>query len=60
MPPLELQCENHCCILSLAWAKTGHTFQGQITRQDCTVLCIINQPENKTMEGLCPGILYMF
>ena len=34
--PLELPCENNCSQikylpLSLAWAKTGHTFQRQST-----------------------------
>jgi hypothetical protein len=36
--PLELPCKNNCCQikylpLSLAWAKTGHTFQRQSTGQ---------------------------
>ncbi len=26
----------------------------------CTIPCIIVQPGNKAMEGLCPGLLYMF
>ncbi len=33
-PPIEVTCKKHCCTLkyiplSLAYAKTGHTFQGQ-------------------------------
>lgn len=42
------------------WAKTGHTFQGQSARQGFVILCIIVQPGNKTMEGLCTRLLYMF
>ncbi len=63
--PLELPCKNHCCqikylLLSLAWAKTGHMFQGQSAGQGFTIACIIVQPTNKTMEGICPGLLYTF
>jgi hypothetical protein len=52
IPPLKLPCENHFCQikylpLSLAWAKTGHTFQGQSAGQGCTIPCIIVQPGNK-------------
>ncbi len=28
--------------------------------QDCTIPCIIVQPGNKQMKGICPGLLYMF
>jgi hypothetical protein len=33
IPPIEMKCQTHCCSfkfipLSLAYAKTGHTFQG--------------------------------
>jgi hypothetical protein len=64
IPPLELSCENHSCEikyipLSLAWAKTGHVFQGQSAGQGCIIPFIIVQPGNKQKEGICPGLLYM-
>ncbi len=47
--------------LSLAWAKTGHIFQGHHSAgQGCIIPWIIVQPGNKQMEGICPGLLYMF
>jgi len=34
IPPIEITCKKHCCTykyisLSIAYARTGHTFQGQ-------------------------------
>jgi hypothetical protein len=46
--------------LGLAWAKTGHMFQGQSAGQGFTIPCIIVQPGNKQMEGICTGLLFMF
>jgi ABC-type cobalamin/Fe3+-siderophores transport system ATPase subunit len=65
IPPIELKCKKHCCTfkfipLSLAYAKTGHTFQGQNVGPHHAIQCIIVHPGNKGMEFLCPGLLYMF
>jgi hypothetical protein len=65
IPPIELKTKKHCCALksiplSLACAKTGHTFQGQNIGPNHPIQCIIVHPGNKRMECLCPGLLYMF
>jgi hypothetical protein len=65
IPPIEMNCRKHCCSfkfipLSLAFAKTGHTFQGQTVGPNHAIKCIIVHPGNKGMECLCPGLLYMF
>jgi len=65
IPQIELSCSNFCCLirfipLSLAYAKTGHTFQGQSAGPDHAIKCIIIQPGSCSMEKLCPGLLYMF
>jgi len=65
IPQVELQCQSHCCTvkfipLSLAYAKTGHTFQGQSAGIGHAIPCIIIQPGSSKMEKLCPGLLYMF
>ena len=65
IPAIETKCKNHCCSfkfipLSLAYAKTGHTFQGQNVGPNHAIPCIIVHPGNKGMEHLCPGLLYMF
>ena len=65
IPPVEIQCQSHCCSvkfvpLSLAYAKTGHTFQGQSAGPGHSIPCIIIQPGSSKMEKLCPGLLYMF
>jgi hypothetical protein len=65
IPPIELKSKKHCCALksiplSLACAKTGHTFQGQNIGPNHPIQCIIVHPGNKRMEYLCPGLLYMF
>jgi hypothetical protein len=49
IPPVELHCQSHCCNvqfipLALAYAKTGHTFQGQSAGPELTIPCIIIQP----------------
>jgi len=64
IPPVELQCQSHCCNvkfipLTLAYAKTGHTFQGQSAGPGHVIPCIIIQPGSSKMEKLCPGLLYM-
>jgi hypothetical protein len=46
--------------ISLAYAKTGHTFQGQRVGPSNVIPCIIVQPGSIKMERLCPGLLYMF
>ena len=52
---------SHVFIMSNRyWSKTGHTFQGQSAGLGCTIPCIIVQPGNKQMEGIFPGLLYMF
>ena len=65
IPPIETKCKKHCCSfkfipLSLAFAKTGHTFQGQSVGPKHIIECIVVHPGNKMMELLCPGLLYMF
>jgi hypothetical protein len=65
IPPMELHCQSHCCNvqfipLALAYAKTGHTFQGQSAGLELTIPCILIQPGSSRMEKLCPGLLYMF
>jgi hypothetical protein len=65
MPAIEIQCPNYCCSinfvsLSLSYAKTGHTFQGQSAGPEHPIQCIIIQPGSSNMEELCPGLLYMF
>jgi hypothetical protein len=65
IPPIEVKCQNHCCTfkyipLSLAYAKTGHTFQGQNVGPNHAIPCIIVHPGPKKMEHCCPGLLYMF
>jgi hypothetical protein len=65
IPPIEMKCQKHCCTfkfipLSLAYAKTGHTFQGQNVGPHHAIPCIIVHPGKKSMEYLCPGMLYMF
>jgi ABC-type cobalamin/Fe3+-siderophores transport system ATPase subunit len=65
IPPIEMKCIKHCCSfkfipLSLAYARTGHTFQGQNVGPNHAIKCIVVHPGNKSMEFLCPGLLYMF
>jgi hypothetical protein len=52
IPPIELNCRSHCCTLkyiplSLAYAKTGHTFQGQSVGPGHPIPCIIVHPGKK-------------
>lgn len=65
IPPLEVKCRKHCCTLqylplSLAYAKTGHTFQGQTVGPGYVIPCIVVHPGKKKMELNCPGLMYMF
>jgi hypothetical protein len=65
VPPFEIKCTSQCCTfryipLSLAYAKTGHTFQGHTVGPGHAIPCIIIQPGNISMERNCPGLLYMF
>ena len=65
IPTIELNCEKHCCQvqyipLSLAYAKTCHTFQGQTVGKNCPIECIIVQPGTRDFEGKCPGLFYVF
>jgi hypothetical protein len=55
IPPIEIACQKHCCNLryvplSLSYAKTGHTFQGQSVGPNYAIHCIIVHPGNKGME----------
>jgi hypothetical protein len=52
VPPIKTKCMRHCCEysfipLSLAYAKTGHTFQGQNIGPNHAIRCIIVHPEKK-------------
>lgn len=65
IPTVEIPCSSYCCTvklipLTLAYAKTGHTFQGQTVGPQNAIQCIIIQPGTIKMEHLCPGLLYMF
>ena len=65
IPTIELNCEKRCCELryiplTLAYAKTCHTFQGQTVGKDCAIECIIVQPGTRDFEGKCPGLFYVF
>jgi hypothetical protein len=53
-------CGPHWIQDKLAYAKTGHTFQGQSEGPEHAIPCIIIQPGTLKMECLCPGLLYMF
>ncbi len=44
--------------LSLVYAETGHTFQGQSVGPGHAIPCII-VPHGK-MEFICPGFLFIF
>jgi len=65
VPPIQISCKKHCCTykyipLSIAYARTGHTFQGQNVGPNHTIPLIVVNPGKKSMELLCPGLLYMF
>jgi len=65
VPPIQISCKKHCCTykyipLSIAYARTGHTFQGQNVGSNHTIPLIVVNPGKKSMELLCPGLLYMF
>jgi hypothetical protein len=52
IPPIEMNCRNRCCTvkytsLSLAYAKTGHTFQGQTVGPRLVIPCILVHPGKK-------------
>jgi hypothetical protein len=60
-----MNCSNYCCQftfipLSLAYAKTGHTFQGQTCGPGHPIPYIIVQPGKLKMELTYTGLLYMF
>jgi hypothetical protein len=44
----------------MAYARTGHTFQGQNVGLNHPIPCIVVNPGKKSMELLCLGLLYMF
>jgi len=67
--PVSVVCKKRCCMkyyipLSLSFAKTVHTFQGQNVggvedgKQKNSIKRIIVDPGNRGMEGINPGILY--
>ena len=65
IPVVEMSCSKRCCQLqyiplSLAYAKTCHTFQGQSVGKNCPISCIIVQPGTRDFEGKCPGLFYVF
>jgi len=64
IPPIEITCKKHCCTykyipLHIAYARTGHTFQGQNVGPYHPIPCIVVNPGKKLMELVCPGLLYM-
>lgn len=57
IPSIEMNCSNYCCQfmfvpLSLAYSKTGHTFQGQTCGPGHPIPCIIVQPGTIKMATL--------
>jgi len=65
IPAVEMNCDKRCCQLqyiplSLAYAKTCHTFQGQTVGKNHPISCIIVQPGTRDFEGKCPGLFYVF
>jgi ATP-dependent exoDNAse (exonuclease V) alpha subunit len=65
IPVVEMNCDKHCCQLqyiplTLAYAKTCHTFQGQTVGKNNPISCIIVQPGTRDFEGKCPGLFYVF
>jgi hypothetical protein len=64
IPPIEITCKKHCCTykyvpLNIAYARAGHTFQGQNIGPNHPIPCIVVNPGKKLMELVCPGLLYM-
>ena len=68
--PIERRCKGNCCTriqipLSVSWAKTIHTFQGQTvgfptdTKGPFAVRRIIVDVGERTMEGVNPGLFYV-
>lgn len=68
--PISRMCEHRCCErtqvpLTIAWAKTIHTFQGQTVGfpkengQQYTSKRIIVDLGTRSMEALCPGLTYV-
>ena len=65
VPVVEMNCSKWCCQLqyiplTLAYAKTCHTFQGQTVGKNHPISCIIVQPGTRDFEGKCPGLFYVF
>jgi len=65
IPIVKQKCEKGCCEMSflpltLAFAKTGHTFQGQSVGKGHPIPVIIVQPGSRRFEGNCPGLFYVF
>jgi hypothetical protein len=65
IPVVEMNCNKWCCQLhyiplTLAYAKTCHTFQGQTVGKNQPISCIIVQPGTRDFEGKCPGLFYVF
>jgi uncharacterized protein (DUF1697 family) len=65
IPIVQQKCDKGCCEmkfvpLSLAFAKTGHTFQGQSVGEGHPIPVIIVQPGNRRFEGNSPGLFYVF
>jgi hypothetical protein len=65
IPFVNIPCSYHSytvyfVLLSLAYAITGHSFQGQSAGPEHAIPCIIILPGTLKMERLCPGLLYMF
>ena len=71
IPMTAMMCKNKCCKatycpLTLSFAKTCHTFQGQSAgpvshgQQPNAVDRVIVDPGDKGMEGKNPGLLYIW
>ncbi len=59
IPPIEMKCQKCCCSfkfipLSVAYAKTGHTFQGQNAEPNHPIPCIIVHPGPKKWNNAVP------
>ena len=65
IPIVQQKCDKGCCEmkflpLTLAFANTGHTFQGQSVGKGHPIPAIVVQPGSRRFEGNCPGLFYVF
>jgi hypothetical protein len=59
IPPIEITCKKYCCTykyipLSIAYARTGHTFQGQNVSPNHQIPCIVVNSGKKIYGAFMP------